>query len=264
MPVVRFPALLAAVYHAVLRNASNAPSRPIFGGETFFRAFDQKYFVVDTHRRILRRDHANNSLRIPKDSGKNRFSGASHNPSIASIGGLYCALQQQALVNEAAFYRESGRTERAALAGLPPPKPMPRSAVLSDRAAVKIRTLGPVIAADLSPHNVSALKFVNGIGGDAAVRSAMKLAGKGPKIMWEELNDPDDCSIARGFALALAKFGYKAMCAQTVRKSERSPFELGDNVIFFGREGKLVETLSVVEAYLFPVIGDLQVYPVEY
>jgi hypothetical protein len=264
LPTVRFPALLAAVHRAALRSASDVPSTIFFAGTTFFRTFDQKYFVADAHRRILRRDHANNALRIPRDSDKNRFTGASHNASIDPVGGLYCSLQQQALVNEAAFYREAGRAERAARAGMPLPKAIPRSAVLSDRAAIKLRNLGPVIAAELSPHNVEAVRFVNGIGNDAGVQTAMKSSGRGAKTMWEELNDADDCSVARGFGLALAKFGYQALCSQTVRESERSALERGDNVVFFGIEGRLVDNLSVVEAYLFPVVGELQVYPVEY
>ena len=264
MPTVRFPALLAAVYHAVLRGAPQAPSTVFFPGTTFFRSFDQKYFVADAHRHILRRDHANNALRVPADNDHNRFTGASHNAAIQAVGGLYCSLQQQAVVNEGAFYREKDRANRAAALGLPAPMPLPRSAVLSGRAAVKIRILGSVVAAELSPHNPGALKFVNGIGSHAAVQAAMKATGKAANSIWDELNDSDDCSVARGFGLALAKFGYPALCVQTVRASERSAFERGDNVIFFGPAGKFVENLSVVEAYLFPVAGELQVYPVEF
>lgn len=264
MPTVRFLALLAAVYQAVLRNAPNAPSTIFFPGTTFFRSFDQKYFVTDSHRRILRRDHANNALKIPPDNDRNRFTGASHNAAIPAVGGLYCSLQQQAVVNEGAFYREKDRAQKASVLGLPTPKPLPRSAVLSDRAAVKIRTLGPVAAAELSPHNPSAIRFIDGIGADAAVQAAIRSSGKTGRSIWDQLNDSEDCSVARGFGLAFAKFGYPALCVQTVRASERSAFERGDNVIFFGPPGKFVENLSVVEAYLFPVVGELQVYPVEF
>jgi hypothetical protein len=53
MPTVGFPAVLSAGYNAALRRAGEAPTTLIPADSTFFRAFDQTYFTVDTHRRIL-------------------------------------------------------------------------------------------------------------------------------------------------------------------------------------------------------------------
>jgi hypothetical protein len=263
--MVKSPALLAAVYHATLRRAGDAPTSLIPSESTFFRAFDQTYFTVDTHRRILRRDQAMNTLVIrDQHSDQNRFTGLSHDLRIPSCGGLYCALQQQALVNEVAHYVEAARSQSAATRGAAAPKPVPRTAVFNTKAAVKIRALGPVLAVDLSPHNAYGLSFVNSIGADGGVQSTMKAAGKGPTPFWDAMNDGVDCSVARGLGLALAKHGYQALCVQTVRTSERSPLERGDNLIFFGHQGQVVHNLSVVEAYLFPVVGRLEVYPVEF
>jgi hypothetical protein len=264
MPFVRNPALLSAVYHVALRRAAEAPTTLIHADATLFRSFDQKYFTADNYRRILRRDQAMNALKIPRDSDQNRFTGNSHNPPIPPCGGLYCALQQQAIVNENAHYVEAQRAQRAAAAGTTPPKPLPRTAVLNSKAVIKIRTLGPFLAADISPHNPSGMHFVNALGKDAGVQAAMKTAGNGAMPFWDALSDGEDCSIARGLGLALAKHGYEALCAQTVRTSERSPLERGDNLIFFGQEGRTVQNLSVVEAYLFPLVGGPEVYPVEF
>jgi hypothetical protein len=265
MPTVGSPALLSAVYNATLRRAGDVPTTLIPADSTFFRAFDQTYFTVDTHRRILRRDQAMNTLVIrDQHSDQNRFTGLSHDPRIPPCGGLYCALQQQALVNEVAHYVETARAQSAAKRGTAPPKPVPRTAVFNTKAAVKIRALGPVLAVDLSPHNAHGVRFMNSIGAEASVKSALIAAGKGSTPFWDAMNHGTDCSAARGLGLALAKHGYEALCVQTVRTSERSPMERGDNLIFFGSQGQVVRNLSIVEAYLFPAVGSLEVYPVEF
>jgi hypothetical protein len=265
MAKVMFPALLAAVYDATLRRAGDAPTTIIPTDSTIFRYFDQKYFVEDTHRRIFRRDHAMTTL-VVRNAGSddNRFTGLSHAPRIASWGGLYCAMQQQSLVNEAAFYVESARASAAAARGAVAPKPLPRSAVMYSKAAIKIRTMGPVIAADLSPHNPYGKQFVDSLGADGSVKLAMTNVGKGSMPLWDMVNDGTDSSAARGLGLALAKHGYEGLCVQTVRSSERSPLERGDNLIFFGENNAVIRNLSIVEAYLFPVVGPLAVYPVEF
>jgi len=265
MPVVLAPAILSAVYNATFRCADSAPTTIIGPDATLFRAFDQEYFAVDTYRHILRRDHAMNALMIRDEvSDQNRFTGPSHDRAIPSWGGLYCSLQQQALTNEVAHYIQDKRAKAATARGTAPPGPLPRTAVSNSKAAIKIRALGPVIAVDISLHNAYGASFVSMIGQDSEVKAALGAAGKGSMALWDAMNDSFDCSVARGIGLALANHGYEALCAQTVRASERSPLERGDNLIFFGHQGRIVQNLSIVEAYLFPVVGGLDVYPVEY
>jgi hypothetical protein len=265
MPKVRFPALLAAVYNAALVRANDSPTRFIEPNTTMFHYFDQKYFVVDTYRRIFRRDQAMNTL-IVRNAGSDdyRFTGLSQSPRITPIGGLYCALQQQALVNEGAHYVENERARNAAAVGAVPPNPIPRSAVMNSKAAIKIATMGPVLAADFSPHNPFGRKFVDSLAADKDVSAAMSAAGKGSTSLWNAMNDGDDCSVARGLGLAMANHRFEALCVQTVRTSERSPLELGDNLVFFGQNGRVIPNLTIVEAYLFPIAGELEVYPVEF
>lgn len=265
MAKVKFPALLAAVYDAALRRVADAPTTLTQTNTTMFHYFDQKYFVPDVHRRILRRDHAMSTL-VVRNVGSDdyRFTGVSHWPHIAPWGGLYFALQQQALVNEAAYYVENGRAAKAAATGASAPKPLPRSAVMYSKAAVKIVTMGPVLAADFSLHNPFGRQFVDSLGREASVDAAMTAAGKGAMSLWDAMNEGEDCSVARGLGLAVAKHGYQALCAQTVRTSERSPLERGDNLVLFGQNGAAIPNLSIVEAYLFPVVGPLEIYPVEF
>jgi hypothetical protein len=135
---------------------------------------------------------------------------------------------------------------------------------MATKPVVKIQTMAPLLAVEFSPHNPSAMEFVNSLGQDKGVQDAMKAAGKTRTSVWEAMNDGADCSVARGLGLALAKLRYKALCVQTVRTSERSRLENGDNIVYFGREGQIVPNLWVVEAYYFPLDGGVERYPVEY
>lgn len=70
--------------------------------------------------------------------------------------------------------------------------------------------------------------------------------------------------VARGIGLALDETGYEALMVETARESERSPLERGDNVILFGPVGEKIRNLSIDEAYIFPVVGEPERYPVEF
>jgi hypothetical protein len=267
MPMIKSPTLLKAAYDATMKIAREAPTTLLEPFSTVFRAFSSDYFVVDTHRHILRRDHAEGALRIPPyGQDQNRWTGTSgHAAGVPAKGGLYCSVQQQATVNEAAHYFQAGREASAAARGVPAPNPLPRTAVLHSKCVVKIRLLGRWLVADLSlRHNPAALSFLDRIGADLAVRAAMQaIAGRSVRVS-EQINDPNDCSLARGIGLALAQAGYQGLQVETARMSERSVFERGDNLIFFGAVGQRIPNLSVEEAYLFPLGGSLVRYPVEF
>jgi hypothetical protein len=107
MPRVHFRQLMAAVHHVVLQRALgfNLPTTLVPANATVFHAFDQRYFALDPFRRIFRRNEAMNSIKIfPSQDDSNRFTGSSMDmPGIESSGGLYCSLQQQAIVNEVSY-----------------------------------------------------------------------------------------------------------------------------------------------------------------
>jgi hypothetical protein len=265
MGLVKNPALLAAVYQAALARVNDAPNRSIAVHTAIYHYFDQKYFVVNNRGSILRRDHAMAALVIRASAADgHRFTGSSHSAAIPGCDGLYCSLQIQALINEAAHYVENQRADRAARQGVPAPAPLPRSAVLYAKAAIEAKTLLPILAADFSPHNPVGKHFIDSLGNDPGIRSAMAAAGKGSLPLWVVMNDGSDYSVARGLGLAMAKGGYLALCVQTARTSERSAEELGDNLIFFGKNNAAVPNLSPVKAYLFPLVGPPQEYEVRF
>ena len=65
-------------------------------------------------------------------------------------------------------------------------------------------------------------------------------------------------------AASIAAAALHALQATTVRPSERSVEEAGDNPVFFGADGQPVSGLWVGEAYVFPVNGLPVVYPVQF
>ncbi len=237
-----------------------SPTTILGPDSTVFRWFDLKYFTVDTHRHILRRDQANKALMVrDANSDQNRWTGRSIDPIVRNSGGLYCSMQQQAVFNEAMHYAQSAWAARPDTSGTA----LPLSASLNQKCVIKIRLLGPCLAAEISPHNPGQQAFLNRIWQAPAVRRELPTA-KNWISAQDAISDGQDCSVARGIGLALASYGYKALVVQTVRTSERSPFELGDNVIFFGKQEETIGNLSVVEAYLFPLVGKPVVYPVEF
>src|SRR4029077_6601254 len=92
---ISHPVLLKSVYLELLGRgksggafADKAPTRIVGPQVSVFRAFDQEHFIVDTQRRILRRDHADNALIVRDESSdQNRYTGQSHDPSIPPWGG---------------------------------------------------------------------------------------------------------------------------------------------------------------------------------
>lgn len=178
---------------------------------------------------------ASNRLLIPPDGNRdfgNRFSGPSNHPDIPPASGLYCVLQQQALVNEATHY--SGRLPQWALVG---------------KCVLRIRLMARLLVADLSPHNPRGRRFFRSLGDD----------------VWDRVNDPRDCSSARGIGLAVAHSGFlDGLCVQTVRSSERSDEERGDNLVLFTSGGKPPRGLYIDKAYYFGKKADPEIFPVEF
>jgi len=174
------------------------------------------------------------TLLVPADSIKdfgNRSSGPSPIPAIPSNAGLYCAGQQQALVNEMSHHR-----------GIAPKWATANHCVLRLRAS----TILPV--ADLSPHNPRATRWVKELGKD----------------MWKRMIDPDDCSAARGIAYAIAASGFfRGICSQTVRPSDRSLDERGDNIVLFSKPGLAVPYVHVDKAYYFGRKSEPEVFTVD-
>jgi hypothetical protein len=96
---------------------------------------------------------------------------------------------------------------------------------LTGKCVLKMRLMGPILVADLSPHNPRARRFLRELG-----------AGT-----WDQMIDPKDCSVARGIGLAIAESGtLRGLSVQTVRESERSPEERDDNLVLFTAPGRAI------------------------
>jgi hypothetical protein len=240
MPDVKRPAALAKVYQAACRKiqAGDIPTVMVGGGQTLYRSINPNSAYTTllqpkpgTH---VSKSQANRML-IPADGAidlHNRFSGPSGNPGIPSASGLYCVLQQQALVNEATHY--SGKAPVWALSG---------------RCVLRIRIMGTMQVAELSPHNPRALRFLRELGAHT----------------WDEMTDPKDCSVARGIGLAIAQSGYlDGLSVETVRESARSAEERGDNLVLYAPAGQAVPNLYIDQAWYFGKTSKPEVYPVAF
>jgi hypothetical protein len=240
MPDVKRPAALAKVYHAACKKieAREIPTVPVANGQALYRSINplSPYTPLPQPKpgahvsKLLA-----NRLLVPGDGAidlHNRFSGPSGDPGIRPASGLYCVQQQQALVNESAHY--SGKAPFWALAG---------------RCVLRIRFMGTMLVADLSPHNPGAVRFLRELGPNTLA----------------EMNDPKDCSVARGIGLAIAHSSYlRGLSVETVRESERSAGERGDNLVLYAAQGQPVPNLYIDQAYFFGKTSQPQVYPVSF
>jgi hypothetical protein len=227
MPTVNHSDVLAATYAAALRKiqAGDMPTLLVQAGSTVFTNINpnQEWTWLPKPKRVTYVSKFDaNKLLMPRDGHKerkNRFSGPSLNRDIPAAGGLYCVLQQQAMVNERIHY--SGRPGAVSLCG---------------RCILRIRLMGALLVAELSPHNPRALAFLRELGVDT----------------WDQMNDPDDCSVARGIGLAIAHSGFlRGLSVQTVRMSDRSADERGDNLVLFGAQDQVIPGLYIEEVSYF-------------
>jgi hypothetical protein len=239
MPTVNSNAALAKAYEKAAEKIGRReiPTTFIDSGQVLYRSINPlspyTYLPKPAAGGHVSKGLANKLL-IPGDGAadlKNRFSGPSLNGSIPPASGLYCVLQQQALVNESTHY--SGKAPVWALAG---------------RCVLRIRVMGRLLVADLSPHNPRALRFFRELGKD----------------IWERVNDPKDCSVARGIGLAVAHSGLQGLCVQTVRESDRSDEERGDNLVLFAPSGRPVPALYIEGAYYYGKTADPEIFPVDF
>jgi hypothetical protein len=240
MPGVKRPAILASVYEAASKKIAerDIPTLVVQAGQTLFRSVNPNsaYTALPKpgdsgHVSKLQA----NKLLIPGDGALelgNRFTGPSYNPSIPPAAGLYCVLQQQALVNESMYY--SGKVGAWALSG---------------RCVLRIQVMGSILVADLSPHNPGGMRFLRELGPGT----------------WDQMNDPDDCSVARGIGLAAARSGFlRGLAVETVRSSERSAEERGDNLVLFATPGQAVPGLYIDEVAYYGNTSKPEIFSVAF
>ena len=149
---------------------------------------------------------------------------------ILPMGGFYCALQQQAIVLEAAHH--GNKVQPWALTG---------------KCVLRMRVTQQISVAELSPHNPTS-------------RRLLRELGRGVE---DEMKDPKDCSVARGIGLAIAQCSYlSGMTAQTVRESERSDEEKGDNLVLFAPQDVKLAYLEVDKVIFFGKTREPEIFDV--
>jgi hypothetical protein len=238
LPKVKRQAALVAAYSAAKRKLGEVPTILLLPGQTLFRSFDPN----KAHSLLPKPKpgtHVSKSqakkLLMPGDGVReldNRFSGPSYDATIPACAGLYCVLQQQALVNESMHYTGN-----------------PGVWALTGRCVLKMRLMGTILVADLSPHNPRARRFLRSLGTD----------------VWEQMVDPKDCSVARGIGLAIAESSsLRGLSVQTVRESERSSEERGDNLVLFTAPGGTLSGIDIEQAYYFGRTYAPEVFPVAF
>ena len=253
MPTLKRPDVLAVIYRAATKliQRGAVPSTLIGNGHTLFRAVGTQYLPKPSPGGHVSKHTANQSL-MPRDGAKdldNRFSGPSNNPAIPPASGLYCVLQQQALVNELMHYtKKSGTT------------------AFADKSVLKLRLMSSINCVDLSPHNPGHGRFLNDLLNSPGVRSTLAKGSTAPINLWNEITDSTDCSVARGIGLAVSNSTmYHGLIAETVRQSERSIEERGDNIILYGSAMQQISLLYIEEAWFFDLgANSVEIFPVAF
>jgi hypothetical protein len=270
MPTVARKDIVAAVYNAVLTAANNGelPTTLLAAGQTLFRSVATEHLPKPPAGGSVSKRKAQSVLE-PRDGAagsekkdKNRFTGLSHNPNIRSIGGLYCVTQQQALVNEAMHYaRMEANVRKELLTGA-----ALRDAALANRCVAKLVLMDRFLVADLSPHNPGSKRFLKCVEDQPGMKQLLANTQYSTNVsLWDRMVDSEDCSVARGFGLALANLGYlSGLLAQTVRRSGRSAEERGDNIILFGGCGVPVPGIYIDQVFYFDACGALERFPLTF
>jgi hypothetical protein len=262
MARVLHPDVLEGTYRTITKQiaARNIPTVPLYIGQTVFRSVKAVHLPKPAAGGHPSKNNAIQVL-IPRDGteGYNRFSGPSYNTLIPSAAGLYCVLQQQALVNEVMYYARKGGLEKASTPGM-----TFADAALRDKCVVKLMLIRRMQVGDLSPHNPGMSAFVEAVEHAGGFLDQLKKAYGAAARFWDCLTDSDDCSVARGVGLAVAHSRYMdGLSVRTVRMSDRSAEEQGDNLVFFGSPTAPIGGLKVTEMYYFQTRGKVEVFQMD-
>jgi hypothetical protein len=235
MPQAKDPALLASVYAATrsLLDKREIPTRPLERFQTVFRSIPLTFIKKPLPGAFISAVEERNAISpFDQQTDRNRWSGISHAPNIPAAGGLYCVLQQQALVNEVMHYH---RGQKGPLTPFDP-------ASFADKVVAQFYLKNSILALDLSNSNPATQQFY--------AKLLPQLSQN--RLQIHQMLSADDCSIPRAIGLAVAQCSYlHALIVPTMRFSDRSPYERGDNVVFFGPNQQPIPHL-VVEKITFP------------
>jgi hypothetical protein len=275
MPSVSNKRVLKATYEAVvpLIRSNKIPTMLLYAEHTIFRSCWVGDLPKPERGQHVSKSKASIVIR-PKDGDAkengNRFSGPSYDESeqnrVLGSAGLYCVLQQQAVVNENIFY-----WKKRSLQSVGPGRLLRKTnrtlaeAALADSCLSKIVLMSQLLVADLSPHNPGTMNFLKLVEDTPGYLDLLRKTQYSSLVsLWNRITDSDDCSVARGIGLAIANSHLEGLVIQTVRKSGRSPDEVGDNLVLFGSKDKEIPNLYVDEVFYFDDTGGIEIFPVQF
>ena len=247
---VKDPKRLEKIYNAALGELTHPdiPTRIVAANAYIFRSVEMDYLPGPPASGYVSRLKANLALQAyDQYKDRNRWSGASQTPTVPSSGGIYFSLQQQALVNEIRHY------------GGPD-----ADIALLNRPILKIRVNRILKLIDLTETNPEARNFASRVLQRAGLLSSESFVPLNV-VQWYRFFAEDDCSIPRGVGLAIAASKiYDGLIVPTVRFSERSSFERGDNLVLFAPDNVPYPGLFAEEAFYFSTNTLIARYPVQF
>lgn len=237
------------------------PSELIPANTPLFHSSSLEYFCVGLNKVVPRAQAMQCLVVRDTDSDRNRFTGQSLSAAIPGVGGVYCCLQNEALLAEVLHYsRTNDRISRDGGDGFPK-----IAEALSEKFILKIRTRRVLNTADLSPHNPGMKNFVSAVERSEIVQKTMRLGRIPERPLWDLLFHGEDASVARGFGLAVANSGiFHALKASTVRPLPGDSAPINDNLVLFGTVGRCVPGLWIESVLYCPAVGDMQRYEVSF
>jgi hypothetical protein len=227
MPSARNPVVFEQAFHAAsaLLAGNDFPTRQIgLHRDQLFRYVDRKFLPKPASGAFASTAQQNAAI-SPFDeyNDSNRWSGKSPVISIPGKGGLYAVIHPHALINELRHGNAKWN-------------PAWNEKKLDQFVIVELRIARAQLMLDLSPANPGAARF-------------WKLFWTKSKLN-EHIHQPrlksEDCSIQRAIGLAVAHCQFlQGLIVQTIRTSDRSAGEVGENIIFFGPNAKPIPHLVV-------------------
>jgi hypothetical protein len=240
---IKNPNLHRAAYHIVsdIIKAGQVPTDLIHPGTRMLRTTDRKYTKITSEGQLALSSAAAAMTIRNAYQDVSRWSGISTMRG-KQVGAIYLSEVEAANFNETLWYFYQSRSQNNFLpkGGVGLATEMMRGKMVLD-----VIVTHPLCVFDLSLHE----NFVMDLIGILQKSSEVKTAIPGHTTVLDIYRDPGNCDIERAIALAAADSKiFHGIRAGTVRMSERSADESGNNVIVFGEQDEIAQGLAIVRA----------------
>ncbi len=243
MVTIKNPNLHRAAYSIVLDliKAGQVPTDIIHPGARMLRTTDRKFINITPQGQLALSSAAASMTIRNAYKDESRWSGISTMKG-KQVGAIYLSEVEAANFNETLWYFYQSRSQNNFLpkggAGL-------ANEMMRGKMVLDVIVTHPLCVFDLSIHE----SLVQGLLGTLQKSADIKAAIPAHTTLQEIYRDPANCDIERAIALAAADSKiFQGLRAGTVRMSERSAEESGNNVIVFGQQDDLAQGIAVVRA----------------